>query len=81
MKYLFIVLSIFTLAISCSSPDERRADAQDRAREDYKEDMKQSEESYDQEVIEENKDEAREMIDDSDDVRSNTGSGRIQTED
>lgn len=80
MKKLLAFLAIFSFAIACSSPEEKRAKKEAQAQEEYEESMKEAQKDYKEDAQEEQKEEAEEMIDDSDNVQTDYEEGKIQTE-
>jgi hypothetical protein len=67
MKYLSIFTLLFALG-ACSSAEEKREERQEEAREDYKEAQQDADDRYDSDVIDEEKQEAIDKIEDADSV-------------
>ncbi len=82
MKTLSTIL-IATLALastSCSSPKERHEQRQVDAKEQYNQNLKQSQEQYEEDEMNVKRGQAKDMIDDSDSVEVNEDEGKIQVE-
>ena len=89
MKHLLVFGSLFLLAVGCSSSSKENYD--DRvsdAKEEYEESVSEAKEEYDDEVKQaqeeyqgDSKDEAIDMVEDSDGVQVNEEEGQIKVED
>ncbi len=75
------MIAAFALTTACSSPREKHEERQEEARERYHNDMESSQEKYYDEDLEVQKEEAKEMIDDSDSIDVNKDDGRIRVDD
>lgn len=76
MKLILPFLSLLLLGVSCSSSEEKRARSEAKAERTYDRNMKQAQEDYKTDK----KDEAKEMIDESDEVRMNKHEGQIDVD-
>lgn len=81
MKQLLAFFAIFSFAIACSSPKEKRAEREVEAQEEYEESMKEAQEEYKEENLDQQKEEAEDMIDESNKVETDPSQGTIQTDD
>lgn len=82
MKFLapLLIVSIGFVS-SCSSPEEKQAQRDVQAKTQYEENLKQSQETYEDDKLDERREQAKEMIDESDDVQFDEREGKIQVED
>jgi len=76
-----LLISVLALVSACSSPQERHEERQADAKEQYNEDLKESQEQFEEEELNAKRDDAKDMVDDSDDVQIDEGEGRIQVDD
>ena len=81
MKLISMLLISALALVSCSSPKERHEERQAEAKEDYQEELKESQEQYEEEDLDSRRDEAKDMVDDSDDVKVDEDAGKIQVDD
>ena len=80
MKF-FTIAALGILLIGCSSAQEKHQERQEEARSDYRKTLDESNARYDRDVIEEDKEAAKEMIDEADSVDVDGRRGRIRIED
>jgi hypothetical protein len=80
MKHLYVPALLIILA-SCSSAESRRQQREESAKEEYDTSMKGADEKYKKEKMDEQKEEAKGMVDDAKKVKSNKDSGTIKVED
>lgn len=80
MRFSFLMMALFLIGAACSSPQETYDDQRMEAKRDYKEDIKQAEEEYEEDEGDLNKDRAQKMIDQSEGVEVDVEENKIDLE-
>lgn len=76
---LFLIAGL-AITAACSSPEEKNQQRRQEARQSYEKDLKQSQEQYEEDVMAGKRKEAKKMIDKSDSVQVDQGSGNIKVD-
>ncbi len=77
MKYLTIFTLLFVVGACGSTAKERHQERQEEAREEYREAQEEANEKYYDEMIEEKKEEAIQRIEDSDKIKMDGDSIKV----
>ena len=77
------LIALATLALflgGCSSAQEKHQERQEEARRDYRKSLEDNDNRYDREIIKEDKEAAKEMIDEADSVDVDGSRGTINVD-
>lgn len=79
-KIPMLFLSALVVASACSSPTEKHEERQADAKREYNKEMKESQEEYQEEDLETRRDKAKDMVDNSDELKVDKSRGKIQVD-